>query len=131
MLEIGSILEKFNTINSQLIQYWWYNFAVIATGILAILNLIVIGLILYDKLTTGSVAGSSIIVPLGWGISLLIFFLVIVPIGFILYLISNHIPTFTIVSLQALAILKQITIFFWYSHIAYFISLVCSVLVCR
>ena len=35
MLEIGLVLEKFNTINSQLIQYWWYNFAVLATGILA------------------------------------------------------------------------------------------------
>lgn len=128
-MEISSFLEKFNEINFQYTQYYWYDFAIISTGILAILNLITVGLVLYTKIFEGSVAGNSIIIPLAWGISLLIFFLIIVPISFVLFLISCKFSSFLVTSGHMLVILKQITSFCYLLHTIYFLLLFLSIFI--
>ena len=84
MLEIGSILEKFNTINSQLIQYWWYWFCTISVGCIGIQNIQMLFYVLQQEIKGN--CGGSIAVPIYWLIYIAIIIIVILPITGFLHL---------------------------------------------
>jgi len=84
MLEIGSILEKFNTINSQLIQYWWYWFCTISVGCIGFINIQVILTVMQNEMRGNS--GGAIAIPIYWLVFIGVIVLVILPItGFLHY----------------------------------------------
>ena len=84
MLEIGSILEKFNTINSQLIQYWWYWFCTISVGCIGFINIQIILTVMQNEMRGNS--GGAIAIPIYWLVFIGVIVLVILPItGFLHY----------------------------------------------
>ena len=83
MLEIGSILEKFNTINSQLIQYWWYWFCTISVGCIGFINIQVILTVMRNELSGNP--GGGIAIPIYWLVFIGFIVLVILPITVYLY----------------------------------------------
>ena len=84
MLEIGSFLEKFNTINSQLIQYWWYWFCTISVGCIGFINIQVILTVMQNEMRGNS--GGAIAIPIYWLVFIGVIVLVILPItGFLHY----------------------------------------------
>ena len=78
MLEIGSFLEKFNTINSQLIQYWWYWFCTISVGCIGFINIQVILTVMQNEMRGNS--GGAIAIPIYWLVFIGVIVLVILPI---------------------------------------------------
>ena len=84
MLEIGSILEKFNTMNSQLIQYWWYWFCTISVGCIGFINIQVILTVMQNEMRGN--CGGAIAIPIYWLVFIGVIVLVILPItGFLHY----------------------------------------------
>ena len=84
MLEIGSFLEKFNTMNAQLIQYWWYWFCTISVGCIGFINIQVILTVMQNEMRGNS--GGAIAIPIYWLVFIGVIVLVILPItGFLHY----------------------------------------------
>lgn len=77
------ILEKFNTINSQLIQYWWYWFCTISTACIDFINIQVILTVMQNEMRGNP--GGAIAIPIYWLIFIGVIVLVILPITVFLH----------------------------------------------
>ena len=92
MLEIGSILEKFNTINSQLIQYWWYWFCTISVSCIGIQNIQMLIDVLQQEIRGN--CGGTVGVLIYWLVYIVTLILVILPVTVFLFFAQKwFVPT--------------------------------------
>ena len=91
MLEIGSFLEKFNTINSQLIQYWWYWFCTVSMCCILTINAL-LSVSMFNAVRMGIAGGSGIVLPLVWVISILAIILIVLPVSGLFHFLQQLLP---------------------------------------
>lgn len=99
------IAEKFNNLNSQLIQYWWYWFSSITIGGVLLFNAY-IDISLFGATIKGVAGGSGIILPILWIFSIIAIIIIFVVSSF-LYLLQLLLPIKQSLFSHPLIILQQ------------------------